>query len=112
MRKIFLSFLLILSTNLFAEDTVKVLVGTQTYLCEITNQLNCKAVNQVQKAEIQLKKNAGNVTIEDKETGFLAKPYEVKDYADKIIWLLENQEKRIEMGKALPCTYHLPPQAR
>jgi len=67
MRKIFLSFLLILSTNLFAEDTVKVLVGTQTYLCEITNQLNCKAVNQVQKAEIQLKKNAGNVTIEDKE---------------------------------------------
>ena len=46
------------------------------------------------------KSGGPTVTIEDKETGFLAKPYEVKDYADKIIWLLENQEKRIEMGKA------------
>ena len=46
------------------------------------------------------KRGGPTVTIEDKETGFLAKPYEVKDYADKIIWLLENQEKRIEMGKA------------
>jgi hypothetical protein len=51
----------------FADDTVKVTVGTQTYLCEITNQLNCKATNQVQKADMQLKKNAGQINIQDKE---------------------------------------------
>ena len=40
------------------------------------------------------------VTVEDKKTGFLVKPYSVKDYADKIIWLLGHPKERVEMGKA------------
>jgi hypothetical protein len=59
-------FLIINSSQLFADDTVKVTVGTQTYLCEITTQLSCKAINQVQQKEMILKKNGGTVSIEDK----------------------------------------------
>jgi len=49
-----------------ADDTVKLMVGTQTFLCEFTSQLNCKAVNQLQQKEIQLKKDGAKIQIEDK----------------------------------------------
>ena len=68
----FLSFLLLSSNIALADDTVKVTVGTQTYLCELTSQLNCKAVNQLQKQDIQLKKNAGQISIADKERNLTA----------------------------------------
>jgi hypothetical protein len=64
-------FLLSITTS-FADDSVKVTVGTQTYLCEITTQLSCKATNQVQQQAIQLKKNAGSIHIEDKERNLKA----------------------------------------
>jgi hypothetical protein len=67
-----LALFLLTTTAAFSDDTVKVKVGTQTYLCEITTQLNCKAVNQVQQKEILLKKNSGSVHIEDKERGLTA----------------------------------------
>ncbi len=69
--KCFFLFLLT-ATSTFADDFVKVTVGTQTYHCELTNQLNCTAVNQVQKKEILLKKQAGKVQIEDKERNLSA----------------------------------------
>lgn len=40
------------------------------------------------------------VTVKNGVTGFLAKPYEVDDYAAQILALLENREKRAKMGKA------------
>ena len=40
------------------------------------------------------------VTVEDGVTGFLAKPYDVKDYAHKILTLLKNPRLRTKMGKA------------
>lgn len=40
------------------------------------------------------------VTVEDGVTGFLAEPYSVKDYAHKILTLLENPKVRAKMGKA------------
>jgi hypothetical protein len=67
MRKIIIFLSLLISVASFADDTVKVTVGTQTYLCEITNQLNCKATNKIQKTEIFVKKNAGQINIQDKE---------------------------------------------
>lgn len=39
------------------------------------------------------------VTVRDGVTGFLAQPYRVDDFAEKIVWLLKNPEKRVEMGK-------------
>ena len=45
------------------------------------------------------KRGGPTVTVEDNKTGLLAKPYDVKDFADKIIWLLSNPEERVEMGK-------------
>lgn len=39
------------------------------------------------------------VTVDHGKTGFLAKPYDVKDFAEHIIWLLDNPEERIMMGK-------------
>lgn len=39
------------------------------------------------------------VTVENGITGFLVCPYKVKDYAKKILILLENRELRIRMGK-------------
>lgn len=68
----FLIFLLLASTCAFADDTVKVMVGTQTYFCEIAGQLNCKAVNQLQKQEMLLKRNAGQISIQDKERNLTA----------------------------------------
>jgi hypothetical protein len=59
-------FFIFSSSQILADDTVKVTVGTQTYLCEITSQLSCKAINQVQQKELLLKKNGGTVNIEDK----------------------------------------------
>lgn len=45
--------------------------------------------------------NAGpTVTVKNGKTGFLAKPFDVSDYADKIIYLLKNPAKRAQMGKA------------
>jgi hypothetical protein len=67
MSKIIIFLSLLISATSFADDTVKVTVGTQTYLCEITNQLNCKPANTVQKTEILVKKNAGQINIQDKE---------------------------------------------
>lgn len=40
------------------------------------------------------------VTVEDGVTGFLAKPYDVDDYADKMLRLFKNQKLRSKMGKA------------
>lgn len=39
------------------------------------------------------------VTVEDGVTGFLAKPYDVNEYADKIIKLFKNKGIRNKMGK-------------
>jgi len=44
----------------------KLNVGTQTFLCEFTSQLSCKAVNQLQQKEIQLNKDGAKIHIEDK----------------------------------------------
>lgn len=45
--------------------------------------------------------NAGpTVTIEDGVTGFLATPFDISDYAEKIVWLLEDPKLRHEMGRA------------
>ncbi|MGZ3787880.1 MAG: hypothetical protein ACXVLQ_05120 [Bacteriovorax sp.] len=68
----FLGLFLLTSTQSFAEDTVKATIGTQTYLCELTTQLSCKAVNQVQQKEMLLKKNAERIQIEDKDRGLSA----------------------------------------
>jgi hypothetical protein len=68
----FLNLFLLISTQAFADDSVKVTVGTQTYLCEIAAQLNCKAVNQVQQQEMALKKNGGKIQIADKDRGLSA----------------------------------------
>jgi hypothetical protein len=65
-----ISLLFILLTNMslaYADDTIKLLVATQTYFCEMAEQMNCKAVNQPQQKEVVLNKNGGNVHIEDKE---------------------------------------------
>ena len=40
------------------------------------------------------------VTVEDGVTGFLAKPYSVKDFAQKILTILDSPEVRAKMGKA------------
>lgn len=39
------------------------------------------------------------VTVEDEVTGFLAKPYEVTDYAEKMLMLFKNKSLRNKMGK-------------
>jgi glycosyltransferase involved in cell wall biosynthesis len=39
------------------------------------------------------------VTVSDGETGFLAKPYDIDDYADKMIKLFKNKSLRNKMGK-------------
>ena len=56
----------------YAEDTVKVSVGTQTYLCTLTSQLTCNPTNQVQQQVMNLKKNGGKIQIADKERGLSA----------------------------------------
>lgn len=40
------------------------------------------------------------ITVENKVTGFLAKPYKVSDYSEKIIRLIKDPSLRIKMGKA------------
>lgn len=40
------------------------------------------------------------VTVEDEVTGFLAKPYDVDDYAKKMLTLLKNPKLRSKMGRA------------
>lgn len=45
--------------------------------------------------------NAGpTVTVENGKTGFLAKPFEINDYAEKILKLLKSPKLRSEMGKS------------
>ncbi|MDO9182720.1 MAG: hypothetical protein Q7U04_09940 [Bacteriovorax sp.] len=61
-----LSVFLMLSTNTFADDTMKITVGTQSYHCELGSTLDCKAVNEVQQKTIMLKKNGGSIGVEDK----------------------------------------------
>jgi glycosyltransferase involved in cell wall biosynthesis len=39
------------------------------------------------------------VTIRDRETGFLAKPYQVDDFSDKVMKLLKDKNLRMNMGK-------------
>ena len=67
-----LGILLLISNNAFADDTVKVRVGTQSYHCELNPELSCKAVNEVQQKVILLKKNGGQVGVEDKLRGLTA----------------------------------------
>ena len=40
------------------------------------------------------------VTVKDGVTGFLAEPYSVKDFAHKILSLLNSPELRAKMGRA------------
>lgn len=40
------------------------------------------------------------VTVKNGLTGFLIEPYDIKDYAKKIYYLLENKESRLQMGRA------------
>jgi len=40
------------------------------------------------------------VTVEDGKTGLLAEPYEIPDFANKMLFLFKNKKKRSEMGKA------------
>lgn len=47
------------------DSTVKAVVGTQTYQCTLNPNLSCKAVNELQKKEIVLKKNGGQVSLVD-----------------------------------------------
>jgi hypothetical protein len=62
-----LIFLIGNSVNLvMADESVKVVVGTQTYRCELGAELNCHPVNEVQQKTILLKKNGGAVNVEDK----------------------------------------------
>ena len=67
-----LGFLVLITNSSFADDTVKVTVGTQTYHCEINSELSCKAVNEIQQKAILLKKNGGEVGVEDKPRGLTA----------------------------------------
>jgi hypothetical protein len=67
-----LSFILLISNSSFADDTVKVTVGTQTFHCELGQALSCKAINQIQQKAIVLKKTGGQVSVEDKPRGLSA----------------------------------------
>ena len=40
------------------------------------------------------------VTVVDLKTGLLARPYDINDFAKKIMWLLQHPEERVTMGKA------------
>lgn len=71
-KTVLLLSLLLSSTIVLAADTINVTIGTQTYFCELASQLNCKAVNQLQKEDIQLKKNGSVVSIADKERNLSA----------------------------------------
>lgn len=84
MSKIIILLCLLVSTAAIADDTVKVTVGTQTYLCEITSQLNCKAANQVQKTDLQLKRNGGQINIQDKDRKLNAEIATSLDYNNMI----------------------------
>lgn len=68
----FITFCFFNYSNLMADDTIRAMIGTQTFLCELTNQLSCKAVNQVQQKEIQLKKAGAKIQIEDKSRNLSA----------------------------------------
>ncbi len=46
-------------------ESIKVLVGTQTYHCETNGGLSCKAINAVQQKEIFIKKNGGKIQVVD-----------------------------------------------
>lgn len=65
----FLCFLFLMTATSFAEDTVKVVVATQLFHCDLGEKLDCAAVNQIQEKEFLLKKNGGAIHMEDKEHG-------------------------------------------
>jgi hypothetical protein len=67
-----IGFLLLNLSNTFADDTVKVRVGTQSYHCELNPELNCNAANEVQQKVISLKKNGSSIEVEDKARGLSA----------------------------------------
>lgn len=62
-------FLFLMIKGAFAEETLKIAVGTQSYHCELGAELKCVALNEVQSKIIQLKKNNGIVVVEDKPRG-------------------------------------------
>lgn len=67
-----LGFMGLLSTSIFADDSIKVTVGTQSYHCTLGSELDCKAVNEIERKTVLLKKNGGTVGAEDKERGLSA----------------------------------------
>jgi hypothetical protein len=68
MKMTTLSLVLALSSSVcFAGDLVRVMVGTQSYQCKLTPNLECSPLNEVQKVVIDLKKHGGGVQINDKE---------------------------------------------
>lgn len=68
----FISLLLIFSASSFASDSVKVLIATQVFHCQFNETLNCRAIDQIQRKEILLKKDSGGVQLVDKEHGLRA----------------------------------------
>lgn len=63
----YLAFLcLFFSNQIFAADTIKLNVATQTYQCQIANQnLNCQPVNQVQSKIIDMPRSNGRINVAD-----------------------------------------------
>ncbi len=55
-----------------ASDTVKVLVGTQTFKCDLNGSLSCKAINEIQQKEMVVKKDGGKIQIAEQSKGLSA----------------------------------------
>ena len=53
----------------------------------------------MEKAVVFTNKGPGPEVIKDKETGLLCNPHHPEDIAKKIIWMLQNPEKRQVMGQ-------------
>jgi glycosyltransferase involved in cell wall biosynthesis len=53
----------------------------------------------MEKAVVFTNKGPGPEVIKDKETGLLCNPHHPEDIAEKIIWMLQNPEKRQVMGQ-------------
>lgn len=67
MKKLLLGFgaYALLFNVAMADDSVKVSVGTQTYLCTINGNLTCNAVNDIEQQTLTLKKSGGHFQIAD-----------------------------------------------
>lgn len=68
----FISLLLLISTQTFASDSVKIMISTQVFHCDLDEKLHCQAISQIQQEEFLLKKDGGRVQLEDKEHGLNA----------------------------------------